>query len=66
VHRLYFLFKSMSKHLRTVREHFPVDAPPDAPAPVVPMSTTHTVTSLDKSDPSAESTATAPTEHPEA
>ncbi len=35
----YFLFKSMSKHLRTVREDFPKDAsdaaqpPPDAPQP---------------------------------
>jgi hypothetical protein len=27
----YFLFKSMSKHLRTVRENFP--QPPDSPAP---------------------------------
>lgn len=34
----YFLFRSMSKHLRTVREKFPSDAPPGpttrAPAPV--------------------------------
>jgi hypothetical protein len=26
----YFLFKSMSKHLRRVREEFPADAPADA------------------------------------
>jgi hypothetical protein len=28
----YFLFKSMSKHLRQVREHFPVDEPVAPPA----------------------------------
>jgi hypothetical protein len=28
----YFLFKSMSKHLRRVREDFPSDAPPPAAA----------------------------------
>ena len=29
----YFLFKSMSKHLKKVREEFPVDAPPPPAAP---------------------------------
>jgi hypothetical protein len=29
----YFLFKSMSKHLKTVREDFPADQPPPADAP---------------------------------
>jgi hypothetical protein len=29
----YFLFKSMSKHLRKVREEFPTDEPPTSPAP---------------------------------
>jgi hypothetical protein len=29
---LYFLFKSMSKHLRRVREDFPQDEPAQAPA----------------------------------
>ena len=30
----YFLFKSMSRHLRKVRDEFPADHPaPDAPAP---------------------------------
>jgi hypothetical protein len=28
----YFLFKSMSKHLRNVRERFPVDGQPEQPA----------------------------------
>jgi hypothetical protein len=36
----YFLFKSMSKHLRKVREEFPTDAPPQggelSPAPARP------------------------------
>ena len=27
----YFLFKSMSKHMRKVRENFPTDAPPAPP-----------------------------------
>jgi hypothetical protein len=39
----YFLFKSMSKHLRKVREEFPTDAPPQggeraAPAPLTKQS----------------------------
>jgi hypothetical protein len=29
----YFLFKSMSRHLKNVREHFPADPPKDEPAP---------------------------------
>jgi hypothetical protein len=29
---VYFLFKSMSKHLRKVREEFPTDEPADVPA----------------------------------
>lgn len=29
----YFLFKSMSKHMRRVREEFPSDAPADKPEP---------------------------------
>jgi hypothetical protein len=44
---VYFLFKSMSKHLRKVREEFPVD-PPAAPRPaarvepqVAPTDTEH-------------------------
>ena len=33
----YFLFKSMSKHMREVRENFPTDPPPDpTPAKAVP------------------------------
>jgi hypothetical protein len=39
----YFLFKSMSKHLRKVREEFPIDAPPQggelSPAPARPPLT---------------------------
>jgi hypothetical protein len=38
----YFLFKSMSKHLRKVREDFPVDAPPqggELSTPVRPAGT---------------------------
>jgi hypothetical protein len=39
----YFLFKSMSKHLRKVREEFPTDAPPQggelSPAPARPPLT---------------------------
>jgi hypothetical protein len=39
----YFLFKSMSKHLRRVREEFPTDAPPQggelSPAPARPPLT---------------------------
>ena len=38
----YFLFKSMSKHLRKVREEFPTDDPPDdcrAAAPSAPLRT---------------------------
>jgi hypothetical protein len=35
----YFLFKSMSKHLKTVRETFPKDAPTDEPAPTQPAET---------------------------
>jgi hypothetical protein len=31
----YFLFKSMSKHLKKVREEFPTDQP--APKPIAPM-----------------------------
>ena len=33
----YFLFKSMSKHMRTVREHFPTEAPKPS-APVAPAA----------------------------
>lgn len=29
----YFLFKSMSKHMRRVREDFPVDAPSESATP---------------------------------
>jgi hypothetical protein len=29
----YFLFKSMSKHMRKVREDFPAQEPEDTPAP---------------------------------
>jgi hypothetical protein len=34
----YFLFKSLSRHLKTVRENFPADPPvdPAAPAPARP------------------------------
>ena len=32
----YFLFKSMSKHLKRVRENFPADPPPPADAPPAP------------------------------
>ena len=32
----YFLFKSMSKHLKKVREEFPVDASTSPPAPTTP------------------------------
>jgi hypothetical protein len=36
----YFLFKSMSKHLRTVREQFPEEpAPPRRPGTVPPLLT---------------------------
>jgi hypothetical protein len=39
----YFLFKSMSKHLRKVREEFPTDAPPQggelSPSPARPPLT---------------------------
>ena len=31
----YFLFRSMSKHLRKVRDEFPVDPPGDPAAPAV-------------------------------
>jgi hypothetical protein len=31
----YFLFKSMSKHLRTVRERFPTEQPPGQPVDMV-------------------------------
>lgn len=35
----YFLFKSMSKHLKKVREEFPSDEPPAAaPAPAAPTA----------------------------
>jgi hypothetical protein len=34
----YFLFKSMSKHLRTVRERFPGGKPADPPAAASPAS----------------------------
>jgi hypothetical protein len=33
----YFLFKSMSKHLRKVREEFPVDEPDDSAPPTTPL-----------------------------
>lgn len=39
----YFLFKSMSKHMRRVREDFPVDAPGESttpPAATPPMEGT--------------------------
>ena len=32
----YFLFKSMSKHLKRVREDFPADPPPSTDAPSAP------------------------------
>jgi hypothetical protein len=32
----YFLFKSLSKHLKTVRENFPADPPADPPAEAGP------------------------------
>jgi hypothetical protein len=31
---VYFLFKSMSKHLRKVRDEFPTDEPPPSAAPL--------------------------------
>jgi len=34
----YFLFKSMSKHLKRVRENFPADPAPTAPAPTSPTT----------------------------
>ena len=34
----YFLFKSMSKHLKKVREEFPTELPPDGPARANPPS----------------------------
>ena len=34
----YFLFKSMSKHLKKVREEFPTELPPDGPARSNPPS----------------------------
>ena len=33
----YFLFKSMSKHLKKVREEFPADGPASATPPVPPV-----------------------------
>jgi hypothetical protein len=35
---VYFLFKSMSKHLRKVRDEFPTDEPPPSAAPQEPAS----------------------------
>jgi hypothetical protein len=34
----YFLFKSMSKHMRKVREEFPGQQPDEAPAPPPPSA----------------------------
>ena len=48
----YFLFKSMSKHLRKVREDFPADAAKQ-PKPPTPSATTGTRPSLAKADPPA-------------
>jgi hypothetical protein len=36
----YFLFKSLSRHLRNVRDHFPDELPPDPSAAKRPVATT--------------------------
>jgi hypothetical protein len=36
----YFLFKSLSRHLRNVRDHFPAELPPDPLSPKRPVATT--------------------------
>jgi hypothetical protein len=36
----YFLFKSLSRHLRNVRDHFPAELPPDPSAAKRPVATT--------------------------
>jgi hypothetical protein len=47
---VYFLFKSMSKHLRKVREEFPTDDPDGTPTPDEPPSPLGQSTSAPKTD----------------
>ena len=62
----YFLFKSMSKHLRKVREEFPTDAPAQggelATSPARPARATPPA---DGSDPAAPAEPPPPAEEPE-
>lgn len=55
----YFLFKSMSKHMRTVREHFPTG---DSPKPAAPAETT--TVELTKIDPPADAPIDGPVDGP--
>jgi hypothetical protein len=59
----YFLFKSMSRHLRRVREEFPTDAPPqggELAAPPAPKAAAPPAASGDTPDTSADQPAEAP------
>ncbi len=50
----YFLFKSMSKHMRNVRENFPAASPPGVAPPASEVKTA--ATTADETDPKATST----------
>ncbi len=41
----YFLFKSMSKHLKTVRDDFPAEPPRNAPPPTRDLGAARSITS---------------------
>ncbi|MDQ2796691.1 MAG: hypothetical protein M3Y06_05950 [Actinomycetota bacterium] len=49
----YFLFKSMSKHMRNVRENFPAASPPGVAPPGSEVKTA--ATTADETDPKAAS-----------
>jgi hypothetical protein len=60
----YFLFKSMSKHLRKVREEFPTDVPAQGGELAAPAPPSHTVQAADGGD--ADGASAQPVESPPA